>query len=124
MRSEQLFPHLAPVAPSGRRVGRVADRRIELEDAPLPVEEIEELCSHRLPRSRRRVHQRFKGTDSILGDGNGSGATGGEGFREEMPPATLQRKARGCRAQHAPRSCLLMTDGVQKRQRGGQVLVK
>src|SRR6266849_1273956 len=43
VRTEEVVAYLAPVVPGGPRVRRAADRRIQLEDAAFPVEEIEEL---------------------------------------------------------------------------------
>jgi hypothetical protein len=59
MCSKQFCPRLPPVAPRVRYVRRSANERVQLEDAPLPVEQIE-LYLPDLPRMRRGVHRRSR----------------------------------------------------------------
>src|SRR5207302_11270765 len=46
MRAEELVAHLAPEEPRLRRVRRMADLRVQLEDPPLPVQEVERVPEH------------------------------------------------------------------------------
>jgi hypothetical protein len=86
MVAEELVAGVAPQRPGAEGVGLAADGGVQLEDPPLPVEEVELVQASSLPGGRERTHERVeRRRERVLGCRRVPDQDAGSGRRTHRP---------------------------------------